>query len=38
MNKTDKNAIEMAARYVSLIPFIEDDIAFKDMPDLWCTS
>lgn len=37
-SRTDMYAIEKAARYVSLIPFIEDDVAFKDMPDLWCTS
>ena len=31
-------AIQLAARFVSLIPFIEDNRAFEDMPDLWCTS
>ena len=31
-------AIQLAARFVSLIPFIEDNKAFEDMPDLWCTS
>jgi coiled-coil and C2 domain-containing protein 2A len=35
----DKYAIEKAARYVSLIPLIEDNQAFLGtMPDLWCTS
>lgn len=37
LNK-DETAIEKAARYVSLIPFIEDNQAFTDMPDLFCDS
>jgi coiled-coil and C2 domain-containing protein 2A len=36
--KEDKKAIEKAARYVSLIPFLDDTTLFKDMPDLTCTS
>ena len=36
--KMDPFAIEKAARYVSLIPFIEDNAAFQDMPDLYCNS
>lgn len=35
--KEDNRAIERAARYVSLIPFIDDAQLFKDMPDLTCT-
>ena len=35
----DKFAIEKAARFVSLIPMVEDNQAFiSQMPDLWCTS
>jgi coiled-coil and C2 domain-containing protein 2A len=30
-------AIETAARYVSLIPFIADTQAFNDLPDMWST-
>ena len=33
-----KRAIERAARYVSLIPFMEDQALFQDMPDLTCNS
>ena len=33
----NKKAIEMAARYVSLIPYKEDSALFRDMPDLTCT-
>lgn len=33
-----KKAIERVARYVSLIPFVEDTALFKDMPNLCCTS
>jgi len=36
--KADEFAIERVARYVSLIPFIEDNKAFQEMPDLFCTS
>ena len=31
-------ALERAARYVSLIPWIDDSQLFKDMPDLTCLS
>ena len=31
-------AIEKAARYVAMIPFIEDLRLFEDMPDLFSTS
>jgi hypothetical protein len=35
----DYYSIEKAARYVSLIPFIEDSHTFEeDMPDCWCTD
>lgn len=34
----DEFAIEKVARYVSLIPFIDDNQAFIEMPDLYCTS
>ena len=37
-NSDDSLAIEKAARYVSLIPFIEDCQAFEEMPDCWCTD
>lgn len=37
-SKLDYYAIEKAARYVSLIPFLEDNQAFTDMPDLYCDS
>ncbi len=37
-NDTNSKAIEKAARYVSLIPFIDDSKLFKDMPDMTCTS
>lgn len=36
--KEDKRAIERAARFVSLIPFVEDAQLFQDMPDLTCDS
>lgn len=37
--KNDPYAIEKAARYVSLIPLVEDNQAFQgQLPDLWCTS
>jgi coiled-coil and C2 domain-containing protein 2A len=36
--KGDFKAIERAARFVSLIPFIDDSQLFKDMPDLTCSS
>ena len=36
--RDDGKNIEKAARYVSLIPYIEDTALFKDMPDLTCTS
>lgn len=31
-------AIERVARFVSLIPFLTDSTAFKDFPDVYCTS
>jgi hypothetical protein len=34
----DEKAAERAARYISLIPYVEDTALFKDMPDLTCTS
>jgi len=37
-NREDNRAIERAARFVSLIPFIDDSQLFKDMPDLVCNS
>lgn len=39
-NRDDMFSIEKAARYVSLIPFIEDAHAFdsEEMPDCWCTD
>jgi len=36
--RDDNRAIERAARFVSLIPYIDDSQLFKDMPDLTCTS
>jgi len=36
--ETDEFLIEKVARYVSLIPFMEDNRMFEDMPDMWCTS
>ncbi|MCQ2816962.1 MAG: hypothetical protein MJ252_06830 [archaeon] len=40
---TDPKAIEVAARYVALIPFVEDsqtwsDGSNEDLPDAWCTD
>ena len=37
-SQNNSKAIEKAARYVSLIPFVEDAVLFKDMPNLTCTS
>ncbi len=39
-NPSDEYSIEKAARYVSLIPFVEDSHAFdhEEMPDCWCTD
>jgi coiled-coil and C2 domain-containing protein 2A len=39
-NPTDDVSIEKAARFVSLIPFIEDCQTFdhEEMPDCWCTD
>ena len=34
----DAYAIEKVARFVSMIPFIEDLRMFQDMPDLYSTS
>eukprot|EP00357_Protocruzia_adherens_P030440 CAMPEP_0115042130 /NCGR_PEP_ID=MMETSP0216-20121206/46090_1 /TAXON_ID=223996 /ORGANISM="Protocruzia adherens, Strain Boccale" /LENGTH=1496 /DNA_ID=CAMNT_0002424201 /DNA_START=154 /DNA_END=4644 /DNA_ORIENTATION=- len=37
-NPGDGTAIEKVVRYVSMIPFKEDNMLFKDLPDIWCTS
>jgi coiled-coil and C2 domain-containing protein 2A len=37
-DSSDKSAINKAARFVSLIPYVEDTTLFKDMPDITCTS
>ena len=40
-NENDDNAIEKASRYVSLIPFIEENQTWdyaEEMPDCWCTD
>jgi len=37
-NKDDAYAIEKAARFVAMIPYMEDLRLFQDMPDLFCTS
>ena len=34
----DKYAIERVARFVSMIPYIEDLRMFQDLPDLWTTT
>ena len=34
----DKKALEKCARFVSLIPYVEDSALFKDMPDITCTA
>lgn len=34
----EKFAIQTAARFVSLIPFIDDNSAIDLLPDIWCTS
>lgn len=34
----EKFAIQRAARFVSLIPFIDDNSAIDLLPDVWCTS
>jgi coiled-coil and C2 domain-containing protein 2A len=36
--KSDKKGIEKVARFVSLIPYLDDQTLFKDMPDLTCNS
>ncbi len=36
--KDDPLAIERAARFVSLIPFLDDSHGFDGMPDCWCTD
>ncbi len=33
-----QHAIQWAARFVSLIPFLDDNAAFDNLPVLWCTS
>ena len=34
----DPLAIERAARFVSLIPFLDDSHGFDEMPECWCTD
>jgi hypothetical protein len=34
----DNFAIEKAARFVSMIPFIDDLAMFKDLPDVFSSS
>jgi len=34
----DPLAIERAARFVSLIPFLDDSHGFEEMPDCWCND
>ena len=36
--RTDPLAIERAARFVSLIPFMDDSLGFDEMPECWCTD
>eukprot|EP00931_Biecheleriopsis_adriatica_P026090 TRINITY_DN15896_c0_g1_i1.p1 TRINITY_DN15896_c0_g1~~TRINITY_DN15896_c0_g1_i1.p1 ORF type:complete len:1745 (+),score=308.47 TRINITY_DN15896_c0_g1_i1:250-5235(+) len=38
INPGDPFAIERAARYVSLVPFLQDNQMFQDIEDLWCTD
>ena len=38
IDRPDPKGIEKVARYVSLIPYVEDTALFKDMPDLTCRS
>ena len=38
LGPNDEFAIEKVVRFVSMIPFIEDNLAFQDLPDMWCTS
>lgn len=38
INPADPFAIEKAARYVSLIPYLQDDEMFPGLTDLWCTD
>jgi hypothetical protein len=37
-NLQDPYSIEKAARYVALIPFLDDCQAFDEMPECWCTD
>ena len=40
-NENDENAIEKVSKYVSLIPFIEENRTWdyaEEMPDSWCTD
>ena len=40
-DEKDNNALEKASRYVSLIPFIEENQTWdyaEEMPDCWCTD
>ena len=34
---SDKKAIEKCARFVSLIPYVDDSVLFRDMPNLACS-
>ena len=38
INSSNTFAIEKVARFVSMIPYIEDLRLFQDMPDIYCTS
>lgn len=38
LNLRDRVAIEKIARYVSLIPFIDDCNTFEDLPECWCSD
>lgn len=37
-NLQDPYAVEKAARYVALVPFLDDCQAFDEMPECWCTD
>jgi len=36
--KDDPYAIQKAARFVALVPFVNDSQAFDEFPDCWCTT
>jgi hypothetical protein len=38
LTPNDRDSIAKLVRFVSLIPHIEDNQAFKDLPDVWTTS